>query len=99
MRIVLAEDDALIADGIVVALKQSGFVVNWVDTGRDACAAMVAYPPDILVLDLGLPDMDGIEVLKLAKRQSPRTQVLILTARESTEAKVRGLVSNCVSLQ
>jgi DNA-binding response OmpR family regulator len=91
MRILLAEDDPLIADGVQVALRQSGMVVNWVTGGREACAALQADPPDILVLDLGLPDLDGLEVLKLAKARAPGMQVLILTARDSTEAKVQGL--------
>lgn len=91
MRILLAEDDPLIADGVAEALRQAGFVVNAVTGGRAACAALQADPPDILVLDLGLPDMDGLEVLKCSKARAPDTQVLILTARDSTEAKVRGL--------
>ena len=91
MRILLAEDDPLIADGVAEALRQSGFVVNAVAGGKAACAALQSDPPDILVLDLGLPDMDGLEVLRLSKSRAPETQVLILTARDSTEAKVRGL--------
>lgn len=91
MRILLAEDDPLIADGVMAALRQSGFVVNPVTGGKAACASIQADPPDILVLDLGLPDMDGLEVLKFSKAHAPTTQVLILTARDSTEAKVRGL--------
>jgi DNA-binding response OmpR family regulator len=91
MRILLAEDDPLIADGVVVALRQSGMVVNHVAGGRAACASLQAEPPDILVLDLGLPDMDGFEVLRFAKAHAPSTQVLILTARDSIESKVKGL--------
>ncbi len=91
MRILLAEDDPIIADGVVVALKQSGFVVNWVASGKLACASLRAEPPDILVLDLGLPDMDGLEVLRFAKAHAALTQTLILTARDSTESKVSGL--------
>lgn len=91
MRILLAEDDPLIADGVLVALRQSGMVANWVTGGAEACASLLADPPDILVLDLGLPDLDGLEVLKLAKSRAPGVQVLILTARDSTEAKVKGL--------
>lgn len=91
MRILLAEDDPLIADGVAEALRQSGMVVNHVPGGRAACTSIQSDPPDILVLDLGLPDMDGLEVLKFAKAQSPGTQVLVLTARDSTESKVRGL--------
>lgn len=91
MRILLAEDDPLIADGVAQALRQSGMVVNQVFGGRDACAALKSDPPDILVLDLGLPDMDGFDVLKFSKAHAPATQVLVLTARDSTDAKVRGL--------
>ena len=91
MRILLVEDDPLIADGVSSALRESGFVVNLVTRGRGACAALQAEPPDILVLDLGLPDMDGLEVLRFAKAKVPEVQVLVLTARDSTDAKVRGL--------
>ena len=91
MRILLAEDDPLIADGVVVALRQSGMVVNHVAGGRAACASLQAEPPDILVLDLGLPDMDGMDVLRFARAHAPQTQVMILTARDSTESKVQGL--------
>ncbi len=91
MRILLAEDDPLIADGVAEALRQSGLVVNHVAGGRAACASLLADPPDILILDLGLPDMDGFEVLKYSKAHAPATQVLVLTARDSTESKVRGL--------
>jgi two-component system OmpR family response regulator len=91
MRILLAEDDPLIADGVADAMRQSGLVVNRVAGGREACASLQADPPDILVLDLGLPDIDGLEVLKFAKQHAPATQVLVLTARDSTDAKVLGL--------
>jgi two-component system OmpR family response regulator len=91
MRILLAEDDPLIADGVADAMRQSGLVVNRVSGGRAACASLQADPPDILVLDLGLPDIDGLEVLKFAKQHAPATQVLVLTARDSTDAKVLGL--------
>jgi DNA-binding response OmpR family regulator len=91
MRILLAEDDPLIADGVADAMRQSSFVVNHVASGQAACASLRADPPDILVLDLGLPDLDGLEVLKFAKQHVPGLQVLVLTARDTTEAKVRGL--------
>jgi DNA-binding response OmpR family regulator len=83
MQILLVEDDELLAEGIVSALSRAGFAVNWLSTGKAACTQVVAEPPDIMLLDLGLPDIDGIEVLK----------VLILTARDSTNAKVIGLDS------
>ncbi|MGM8228284.1 response regulator [Cellvibrio sp. ARAG 10.3] len=91
MQILLVEDDALLADGIINAVRQAGFVVNWLSSGKAACSYLVAEPPDILLLDLGLPDMDGMEVLKLVRQKKLPTQVLILTARDSTDAKVAGL--------
>lgn len=93
MQILLVEDDELLAEGIVSALSRAGFAVNWLATGKAACTQVVAEPPDIMLLDLGLPDMDGIEVLKLVRQKKLPTQVLILTARDSTNAKVIGLDS------
>jgi DNA-binding response OmpR family regulator len=93
MQILLVEDDTLLAEGIVSALSRAGFAVNWLETGKAACAQVVAEPPDIMLLDLGLPDMDGIEILKLVRHKKLPTQVLILTARDSTNAKVIGLDS------
>lgn len=91
MQILLVEDDPLLADGITSALKQAGFTVNWLSSGKAACTYLVAEPPDILLLDLGLPDMDGMDVLKLVRQKKLPTQVLILTARDTTDAKVTGL--------
>jgi two-component system, OmpR family, response regulator len=91
MQILLVEDDHLLADGIVSALKRAGFAVNWLDNGKAASTFLVAEPPDILLLDLGLPDMDGLELLRLVRSKKLSTQVLILTARDSTGAKVAGL--------
>jgi len=93
MQILLVEDDELLAEGIVSALARAGFAVNWLATGKAACTQVVAEPPDIMLLDLGLPDMDGIEVLKVVRQKKLPTQVLILTARDSTNAKVIGLDS------
>ncbi len=91
MHILLVEDDNLLADGIVTALKRSGFAVTWLDNGKTASAYLAAESPDILLLDLGLPDMDGLDLLKLVRQKQSPTQVLILTARDSTSAKVAGL--------
>ncbi|PUA27013.1 MAG: DNA-binding response regulator [Cellvibrio sp. 79] len=91
MHILLVEDDSLLADGIVTALKRSGFAVTWLNNGKTASAYLAAESPDILLLDLGLPDMDGMELLQLVRQKQFTTQVLILTARDSTTAKVAGL--------
>ncbi|RYY75470.1 MAG: response regulator [Gammaproteobacteria bacterium] len=91
MKILLVEDDVLLAEGIVKALSLAGFAVNWLETGKAACVHVVAEPPDIMLLDLGLPDMEGLDVLKLVRQKKLPTQVLILTARDTTHAKVTGL--------
>ncbi len=91
MHILLVEDDSLLADGIVTALKRSGFAVTWLDNGKTASAYLAAESPDILLLDLGLPDMDGMELLQRVRQKQFPTQVLILTARDSITAKVAGL--------
>jgi two-component system OmpR family response regulator len=91
MQIMLVEDDALLADGIVRALKRDGFAINWVSDGRSAQTCLVAEVPDVLVLDLGLPDMDGLELLAWLRGKGLQLPVLILTARDSTSDKVTGL--------
>jgi two-component system OmpR family response regulator len=91
MQIMLVEDDALLADGIVRALKRDGFAVNWLSEGRAAQTSLVAETPDVLVLDLGLPDMDGLELLAWLRGKGLQLPVLILTARDSTSDKVAGL--------
>ncbi len=91
MQLLLVEDDSLLAEGVVSALKRAGFAVNWLASGKAACTYLVAEPPDILLLDLGLPDMDGLDILKIVRQKKMRTQVLILTARDSTTDKVAGL--------
>lgn len=91
MHILLVEDDHLLADGIQSALKRAGFAVSWLDNGKAASTFLIAEPPDILLLDLGLPDIDGLELLRQVRQKKLPTQVLILTARDSTNAKVAGL--------
>lgn len=91
MLIMLVEDDRLLADGMVRALKRDGFAVNWLRSGRDALDAIVVEPPDVLVLDLGLPDMDGLEILTWLRDRGLHTPVLILTARDAIADKITGL--------
>ncbi|HEX8987102.1 MAG TPA: response regulator transcription factor [Rhodocyclaceae bacterium] len=91
MRILLAEDDRIIADGLTRALKKSGYAVDHVVTGADADAAIAAQQYDLLILDLGLPRMSGIEVLKRLRSRKNPTPVLILTAQDGLEDRVRGL--------
>ncbi|RTL53452.1 MAG: response regulator transcription factor [Rhodocyclaceae bacterium] len=91
MRILLAEDDPIIADGLVQVLKKSGYAVDHVANGADADTALLSQQFDLLILDLGLPKLPGIEVLRrLRSRKSP-LPVLILTAQDGVEDRVRGL--------
>ena len=91
MRILLAEDDPVIADGLARALKRSGYAVDHVATGADADAALALQPFDLLILDLGLPKLPGIEVLKRLRARKSAVPVLILTAQDGVEERVRGL--------
>ncbi|MFQ5544057.1 MAG: response regulator [Nitrospiria bacterium] len=93
MQILLVEDDALLADGIVCALKREGFAINHVPAGETACIHIKADCPDIVILDLGLPDMEGLDVLNFIRKHHAGCQVLILTARDSLQDKVVGLDS------
>ena len=91
MRVLLVEDEHSLAKGVVAGLEREGFVVDWVDSGRLAEAAVKADPPDIMVLDLGLGDMDGLDLLATIRQKKHRFPILILTARGEVDDKVRGL--------
>lgn len=91
MRILLAEDDPLIGSGIRAWLKPRGFETDWIEDGAAACAALPCAPYDAVILDLGLPSMDGLEVLRRWRRDGRTEPVLILTARDELSERVRGL--------
>jgi len=91
MQILLVEDDQSLADGLCKALRNEGFVTNHVAEGKAALHVVDVEPPDIVVLDLGLPDMDGLDVLKSVRRSGSTIPVLILTARSSIDSRVSGL--------
>jgi two-component system OmpR family response regulator/two-component system response regulator TctD len=91
MHILLAEDDSIIADGLARSLRKSGYAVDHVMTGSDADAALLSQQFDLLILDLGLPKLSGIEVLKRLRTRKSPLPVLILTAQDGLEDRVRGL--------
>lgn len=91
MRVLLAEDDASLGDGVCVGLGQAGISVSWVRYAREAIEALATRAFDILILDLGLPDLDGISVLRAIHRQGTEIPVLILTARDAISDRVGGL--------
>jgi DNA-binding response OmpR family regulator len=93
MKILLVEDDIALAQGLKSALVREHFVVNWVAKGRDALLVIATELPDIVVLDIGLPDINGLQVLKQLRISQPNLPVLLLTARDSIEDKVSGLDS------
>jgi two-component system OmpR family response regulator/two-component system response regulator TctD len=91
MRILLAEDDAVIADGLIRALRKAGYAADHVGNGLDADTALLSQTFDLLILDLGLPKLSGIDVLRRLRSRKCATPVLILTAQDGIEDRVRGL--------
>jgi two-component system, OmpR family, response regulator len=91
MRILIAEDDSILADGLIRSLRQSGYAVDHVRHGVDADNALSLQTFDLLILDLGLPMMSGLEVLRRLRARNSQIPVLILTAADSVDERVKGL--------
>jgi len=91
LRLLIAEDDPILADGLLHTLRRAGYAVDCVNDGVAADAALASSPFDVLILDLGLPRMPGLEVLKRLRARKSTLPVLILTARDSTDDRVKGL--------
>ncbi len=91
MRILLVEDDGALRDTLAQALRQAGYGVDPVADGESADTALLAGSYDLVVLDLGLPQLSGIGLLKRLRDRQDRTPVLVLTARGDIEDRVQGL--------
>ncbi len=91
MRILIVEDNAVLADGLQRSLRQSAYTVECAATGEEADAKLSNQTYSLVILDLGLPRMDGLEVLRYLRARGSRTPVLILTARDRLEDRVAGL--------
>ncbi len=91
MRILLVEDEPLIADAIKLAMQRQEFRVDWAENGAMAFEALQAGQFDLVLLDLGLPDQDGLSVLEDLRKNDFALPVLILTAREAVRNKIDGL--------
>lgn len=91
MRLLLVEDDPMIGEAVATGLKHEGFATDWVRDGRSAEAALQTETFDLVVLDLGLPQVDGLKVLKNLRSRGASLPVLILTARDAVTDKVQGL--------
>lgn len=91
MRILLVEDDNLIGDGIKTGLEKNGFTVDWFDNGADGEEALYTAPYAAVILDLGLPEIDGLTILKHWRNNNMKVPVLILTALNDVDSKILGL--------
>ena len=91
VHIVLIEDDVQLGDAIRNALEQQAYAVTWLRTGKEALFAFQDETADLVLLDLGLPDMDGLDVLARARQERISTPVLVMTARDAVQTRVRGL--------
>src|SRR5690348_14813440 len=91
MRILIAEDDNIIADGLSRSLRRSGYAVDCAHNGLEADTALMTSSYDLLILDVGLPKLSGLEVLKRLRARNSQLPVLILTAMDGTGDRVKGL--------
>jgi DNA-binding response OmpR family regulator len=91
MRLLIVEDDAALARGILKVFRDEGLAVDHVSTGQDALNVVRMEPYSAIILDLGLPDMDGLSVLRQIRQAHIPVPILILTARDGTMDRVHGL--------
>lgn len=91
MRILLVEDDILIGNGLAVGLPMHGFSVDWFKDGTVGCNALRTASYDAVILDLGLPGTDGLDIMQQWRAAGHTVPVLVLTARDTTEQRVEGL--------
>jgi two-component system OmpR family response regulator/two-component system response regulator QseB len=91
MRLLLVEDDRMIGESLRNALRGCGYAVDWVRDGRAADGTLSTERFDLVLLDLGLPQRDGMDVLQALRARGDRTPVIVLTARDSLASRVRGL--------
>jgi two-component system OmpR family response regulator len=91
VRVLLVEDDPMIGGAIEVALRDAAYAVDWVRDGATASAALDNAEHQAVLLDLGLPRRDGLEVLRRMRGRGDRTPVLVITARDAVDDRIRGL--------
>jgi two-component system OmpR family response regulator len=90
-RVLVVDDEPNITELVAMALRYEGFTVQTAASGRDAISAVAAFAPALVILDIMLPDIDGIEVLRRLVAQGRRVPIIFLTAKDATEDKVHGL--------
>lgn len=91
MRVLVVEDDALLGDAIQADLKQAGYAVDWMRDGVSADQALTTEPYAAVILDLGLPRLSGLDVLRRLRSRSTPIPVLILTAMDTVDDRIKGL--------
>ena len=91
MRVLLVEDDPQLGESLEAALRLEQYAVDWLRSGESVCATLGATPYDLLILDLGLPGVPGMQVLRQLRADKHRVPVLVLTARDTLDDKVDGL--------
>ena len=93
MRILFVEDDSMIGEAVFENLKEASYAVDWVRDGEAALSSIDVCPYDMVLLDLGLPKVDGMDVLKKIRSLKNNMPVLLITARDAVEDRIRGLDS------
>ena len=93
MRLLLVEDDEILGDGLVAGLTMEGYAVDWLTNGKLADEALQVNSYELIVLDLNLPDMDGISILRALRARKNETPVLVLTAKDTIPDRILGLDS------
>ncbi len=93
MRLLLVEDDEILGDGLAAGLKMEGYAVDWLTNGKLADEALKMNCYELVVLDLNLPDMDGLSILRALRARKDETPVMVLTAKDTVPDRVEGLDS------
>ena len=91
MRVLLVEDDPMLGNAVKQALRDASYAVDWLQDGRSASSALTHHNFETILLDLGLPQRDGLDVLRDLRARDDSTPVLVITARDSIEQRIEGL--------
>ncbi len=91
MRILFVEDDLMIGEAVFASLKDASYAVDWVRDGETALSSIDVYPYDVVLLDLNLPKVDGMDVLRKIRSAKNNVPILIITARDAVEDRISGL--------
>jgi two-component system OmpR family response regulator len=91
MRVLLVEDDSMLGNAVNEALRDAAYAVDWLRDGRSASVALTHHSFDLILLDLGLPQRDGLAVLRNLRASGDSTPVLVITARDAVENRIAGL--------